>query len=121
MALLEQLKNFIRHGKSGKDMKPRDSGSSSGVSSKSKSRTGSRNVSPSRLAGEHLHSTSASSSSAALNQQDIAAGAAAANFNHNSANTEAASRIVAEERHQKSKMPNYPGLERYRLVEKMGE
>ncbi|GJJ71271.1 serine/threonine-protein kinase RCK2 [Entomortierella parvispora] len=118
MALLEQLKNFIRHGKSGKDMKPRDSGSSSCVSSKSKSRTGSRNVSPSRHAGEHQHSTSASSSSAALNQQAVTA---AANFNNNSTNTEAASRIVAEEKQQKSKMPKYPGLERYSLVEKMGD
>lgn len=34
---------------------------------------------------------------------------------------EAAARIVAEEREAKGKLPNYPGLERYKLVVKMGE
>ncbi|KAI9241216.1 MAG: hypothetical protein BYD32DRAFT_357784, partial [Podila humilis] len=34
---------------------------------------------------------------------------------------EAASRIVDEEKLAKNKMPVYPGLERYRLVEKMGD
>ena len=116
--LLEQLKNFIRHGKSGKDMKPRDSGtptqSPQHSSSKSKSRSGSRNPSPSRntaaaaLADQQNHATA---------QAANAAGGAGFNTN----NTEAASRIVAEEKQQKSKMPYYPGLERYKLVEKMGE
>jgi len=121
MALLEQLKNFIRHGKSGKDMKPRDSSGSSSINSKSKSRTGSRNVSPSRHAGEHQHqhSTSSSLSSSVATAQTTAGTGTAAHFNNS--NTEAASKIVAEERQQKNKMPVYPGLERYRLVEKMGE
>lgn len=30
-------------------------------------------------------------------------------------------RIVAEERESKGKLPRYPGLERYRLIEKMGD
>lgn len=30
-------------------------------------------------------------------------------------------RIVAEERESKGKLPKYPGLERYRLIEKMGD
>lgn len=30
-------------------------------------------------------------------------------------------RIVAEENESKGKLPNYPGLERWRLVEKMGD
>ncbi|KAG0046091.1 hypothetical protein BGZ83_008718 [Gryganskiella cystojenkinii] len=126
MALLEQLKNFIRHGKSGKDMKPRDSSGSSSINSKSKSRSGSRNVSPSRHAGEHQHQHSTSSSltsgpvaTAQHVSSTTTAAATAAHFNNS--NTEAASKIVAEERQQKSKMPNYPGLERYRLVEKMGD
>lgn len=114
--LLEQLKNFIRHGKSGKDMKPRDSGaptqSSQSYLGKSKSRTGSRNPSPSRDTA-----TASDSKGAALDANATAAAAA----NPNSTNTEAASRIVAEELQQKSKMPVYPGLERYKLVEKMGE
>ncbi|KAF9546323.1 hypothetical protein EC957_009812 [Mortierella hygrophila] len=124
--LLEQLKNFIRHGKSGKDMKPRES-SSTGLTSSSrssKSRNASRNNSPSRNTTASVGSTAiATEGTSAADIQDNGAATAAAvnatNFNNN--NTEAASRIVAEEKHQKSKMPVYPGLERYRLVEKMGE
>ncbi|KAI1314492.1 hypothetical protein EDD11_002109 [Mortierella claussenii] len=123
--LLEQLKNFIRHGKSGKDMKPRDSGasvhsSSQQSTSKSRSRVGSRNTSPSRsttaASGDH-HNAAAGS----YDPQDstVAMGAHGANFSNN--NTEAASRIVAEEKQQKSKMPVYSGLERYKLIEKMGD
>ncbi|KAF9138337.1 hypothetical protein BGX30_009266 [Mortierella sp. GBA39] len=125
--LLEQLKNFIRHGKSGKDMKPRESSSTTGLSSSSrssKSRNASRNNSPSRNTTASLGSTAiATEGTSAADIQDNGAATAAAvnatNFNNN--NTEAASRIVAEEKHQKSKMPVYPGLERYRLVEKMGD
>ncbi|KAF9189355.1 hypothetical protein BGZ51_009669 [Haplosporangium sp. Z 767] len=39
----------------------------------------------------------------------------------NSNRTEAASRMVAEEKHQRSKLPAYPGLERFTLLEKMGD
>ncbi|KAG9063059.1 hypothetical protein KI688_004659 [Linnemannia hyalina] len=125
--LLEQLKNFIRHGKSGKDMKPRESSSSTGLTSSSrssKSRNASRNNSPSRNTTASVGSTAiATEGTSAADIQDNGAATAAAvnatNFNNN--NTEAASRIVAEEKHQKSKMPVYPGLERYRLVEKMGD
>ncbi|KAF8933499.1 hypothetical protein BGZ47_010846 [Haplosporangium gracile] len=122
--LLEQLKNFIRHGKSGKDMKPRESSSSSSRSSKS--RNASRNNSPSRNTTASVGSPATATGGATATPADIqdngaatAAAVNAANFNNN--NTEAASRIVAEEKQQKSKMPVYPGLERYRLVEKMGD
>ncbi|KAG0203274.1 hypothetical protein BGX33_009214 [Mortierella sp. NVP41] len=131
--LLEQLKNFIRHGKSGKDMKPRDSSAPTSSSRSSKSRTASRNNSPSRnttastATGASVTAAASASASAATPTMDIqdngaaatAAAVNATNFNNN--NTEAASRIVAEEKQQKSKMPVYPGLERYRLVEKMGD
>ncbi|OAQ34026.1 hypothetical protein K457DRAFT_193520 [Linnemannia elongata AG-77] len=128
--LLEQLKNFIRHGKSGKDMKPRESSSSSAgptsSSRSSKSRNASRNNSPSRNTAASVGSTATggiTSAATPVDIQDTGAATAAAvnatNFNNN--NTEAASRIVAEEKQQKSKMPVYPGLERYRLVEKMGD
>lgn len=36
-------------------------------------------------------------------------------------NTEAASRMIAEENHQRNKLPVLPGLEQYTLLEKMGE
>ncbi|KAF9193517.1 hypothetical protein BGZ51_003072 [Haplosporangium sp. Z 767] len=126
--LLEQLKNFIRHGKSGKDMKPRDSGASgppTSQSAKSKSRSGSRNSSPNRNTASPPATSISTSTAAATKQQQhqgnnvTAQGANAAQFNNT--NTEAASRIVAEEKQQKSKMPVYPGLERYTLLEKMGD
>ncbi|KAG0223790.1 hypothetical protein BGW41_005359 [Actinomortierella wolfii] len=153
--LLEQLKNFIRHGKNGKQMTARDSGTSLETSHKSKSRGGSRNTSPSRT----LYSASAPASSLAsatfaareasetprqqddgknssgnnaqVNsskhhqqsqpQENTSSAAAAAAAAAPTTTTEAASRIVAEEKEQKSKMPVYPGLERYRLLEKMGD
>ncbi|KAF9969435.1 hypothetical protein BGZ65_011951, partial [Modicella reniformis] len=120
MALLEQLKNFIRHGKSGKDMKTRDSGASVQSSqlgqAKSKSRAGSRNPSPIR----DTTSLAAENMSDATLEASAASATAASAGNYNGTNTEAASRIVAEEKQQKSKMPVYPGLERYKLIEKMG-
>ncbi|KAF9336028.1 MAPK-activated protein kinase Srk1, partial [Linnemannia elongata] len=36
-------------------------------------------------------------------------------------NTEAASRMIAEENHQRNKLPVLPGLEQYTLLEKMGD
>lgn len=36
-------------------------------------------------------------------------------------NTEAASRMIDEENRQRNKLPVYPGLERFQLIEKMGE
>ena len=36
-------------------------------------------------------------------------------------NSFAIQQIVAEEREQRSKMPSYPGLERYQILDKMGE
>jgi len=115
--LLEQLKNFIRHGKSGKDMKPRDSGASvhSTSSTKSKSRMGSRNTSPSRITSSATSTTTGHTSP----QQNTNTNKNDSNIVHT--NKEAASRIVDEEKLAKNKMPVYPGLERYRLVEKMGE
>ncbi|KAK3831116.1 MAG: putative calcium/calmodulin-dependent protein kinase [Linnemannia gamsii] len=123
--LLEQLKNFIRHGKNGKDMKLRESSAPTSSSRSSKSRSASRNNSPSRnnTASTTTTTTVESTAGVSADPQDTGAATAAAvnatNFNNN--NTEAASRIVAEEKQQKSKMPVYPGLERYRLVEKMGD
>jgi hypothetical protein len=36
-------------------------------------------------------------------------------------NTEAATRMIDEENRQRTKLPVYPGLERFQLIEKMGE
>ncbi|KAF9578140.1 MAPK-activated protein kinase Srk1, partial [Lunasporangiospora selenospora] len=123
--LLEQLKNFIRHGKSGKDMKPRDSGTSINSSPHPKS-SKSRTSSPSRTSGGAA-SIDSTASSATARASTYVPGSTTANGGigstsaSNNVNTEAASRIVAEEKQQKSMMPVYPGLERYRLVEKMGD
>ncbi|KAG0255869.1 hypothetical protein DFQ27_006010 [Actinomortierella ambigua] len=147
--LLEQLKNFIRHGKNGKQMTARDSGTSLDSSHhKPKSRGGSRNTSPSRTLNMTANTTQSSTTFTAREasetprKDDSKNSHNNTNFNSTSSSkyqqphetapssttaaaptttTEAASRIVAEEKEQKSKMPVYPGLERYRLLEKMGD
>ena len=40
---------------------------------------------------------------------------------HNVEYNKAAARIVAEEREAKGRLPRYPGLERFKLLDKMGE
>ncbi|KAF9272688.1 hypothetical protein BGZ68_002209, partial [Mortierella alpina] len=45
----------------------------------------------------------------------------AATLNNNYNNTETASRMVEEQKQQRSRMPVYPGLERFTLLEKMGD
>ncbi|KAF9970348.1 hypothetical protein BGZ73_006949 [Actinomortierella ambigua] len=149
--LLEQLKNFIRHGKNGKQMTARDSGTSLESSLKSKSRGGSRNTSPSRTLNmtssappssttitareasetprqdgiknnhNNFNINSTSSKHHNNNQQQPHETTSSTTATAPTTTTEAASRIVAEEKEQKSKMPVYPGLERYRLLEKMGD
>ena len=43
------------------------------------------------------------------------------NTKYNPEYNEAAARIVAEEREAKHRLPRYPGLERFKLLDKMGE
>lgn len=67
-------------------------------------------------------------SAAAVNNQNVAAraghaaaAAVDAQQKKDQADPEVLERIIAEEREAKGKLPSYPGLERYTLIEKMGD
>ena len=54
-------------------------------------------------------------------QQRAAAAAAAQSASPDPVYNEAAARIVAEEKEARGKLPAYPGLDKYKLILKMGE
>jgi serine/threonine-protein kinase RCK2 len=103
------LKNFIRHGKQARDRSPDDG-----------------HVTQSQPYSSAMQS---SRSAPAAAQAAQAAQYAAYELNKNTQQNakytaeynEAAQRIVAEEREAKNRLPRYPGLERFRLIDKMGE
>ncbi|KAK9477385.1 kinase-like domain-containing protein [Lipomyces japonicus] len=90
MPVLENLKNFIRHGKQA---------------------TETSNVEYDRYGNEIANSTA---------KVDNISSMADYSDNKNNYN-EAITRIVAEEKEQQSKLPMYPGLDRWQLIEKMGD
>jgi hypothetical protein len=72
------------------------------------------------------HGDAYSTNAAGHNGQAQAGNAAAHHQKHGENKTkkvdqEELARIVAEERESKGKLPKYPGLERWRLIEKMGD
>jgi serine/threonine-protein kinase RCK2 len=137
MSTIQNLKNFIRHGKQARAAEPpRDQPTTniSPVHAHQQQRQQGQAISdptirtqnqyyqqPQQLPGEY--------SAAAVNQQNVAAqaGLAAANAagqgqKIQNLNREAdLQQIINEEREQKGKIPKYPGLERYILLEKMGD
>jgi hypothetical protein len=90
MPMIEQLKNFIRHGKQA-----------------------SKHVNPENITdnGEHYPKSPV----------PVDNYRAYPEIKTRADNSTAIQQIVAEEREQRNKMPIYPGLERYQLLEKMGE
>lgn len=135
MSTIQNIKNLIRHGKAQKQEPPRDQPTT--------------NVSPVHVQQQKYHHGISEPQIGHHKQQQYQAGAndpgqfsvaagdnrnLAAQANHaaaqaqaknqkvqgNSRNTHIES-LVAEEREKASKMPRYPGLERYLLIEKMGD
>jgi serine/threonine-protein kinase RCK2 len=137
MSTIQNLKNFIRHGKQARAAEPpRDQPTTniSPVHAHQQQRQQGKAISdpnvrvqnqhyqqPQQLPGEY--------SAAAVHQQNVAAqvGLAAAHIAGHGQKLQNSSReadlqqIVNEEREQKGKFPKYPGLERYILLEKMGD
>lgn len=102
--MCQNLKNFIRHGK---QARTGDSPNANQTAfTETYQQTQARDM-QTKLAAE----------TAAQERAQRAAQAKAADPVYN----EAAARIVAEEREAKGKLPNYPGLDKYKLVVKMGE
>lgn len=90
MPVIEQLKNFIRHGK---------------------------NAVAASVGGDNAVGSAPSSRQQYADDTQQSTNVAP----EQKTNFEAAAFIVEEEKLAKSKMPFYPGLERYQLIEKMGE
>lgn len=157
MSTIQNLKNFIRHGKQARDSKsPPDQPAVSNVHAQQQrfnNNYGNNAGSPQRGHNEQkAHDQYAMSDPNVYQHQPLQANAAQGDFslaaggdNRNIAakagqaaanavdqnqkkqqarkdvDPEVLERIVAEERESKGKLPRYPGLERWELVEKMGD
>lgn len=151
MSTIQNLKNFIRHGKQARDAKsPPDQPAVSNVHAQQQRHNNYGN-SP-RQNEQKVHDNYAMSDPNVYQHQPLQANAphgdfsvAAGGDNRNIAaqagqaaghaveqnqkkqqarkdvDPEVLERIVAEERESKGKLPRYPGLERWELVEKMGD
>ncbi|GAM85415.1 hypothetical protein ANO11243_034220 [Dothideomycetidae sp. 11243] len=124
MSTIQNLKNFIRHGKQARDAKSPPDQAVSNVHAQQQR----FNDYQPKQQGEY--------SAAAIDNRNVVAKAghaaahAAEQHQKQSAKSsekqkqvdkEVLERIVAEEREAKGKLPRYPGLERYQLIEKMGD
>lgn len=150
MATIQNFKNFLRHGKQARATHSPHAEPTTNVSAVHAQQQRYNNYAPSPPQDHHhavtdpnvmdhkpLHANvpQADYSAAAVNNQNQAAragdAAARAAADHHKAQAakqakkeidpEVLERIVAEEREQKGKLPKYPGLERWILLEKMGD
>ena len=150
MSTIQNLKNFIRHGKQARDGRsPQDQATTHVSPVHAQQHRGHQNYNNgAQQQAQHAHGVSEpnvyehkpvhghapqqeySAQPADNRQQAARAGHAAANaVDQNQKKKQAQQeydpsvleRIVAEERESKGKLPRYPGLERYQLVEKMGD
>lgn len=148
MSTIQNLKNFIRHGKQARASN-HPHGDPTTTVSPVHAQQQRYNTPPQPYhgltepeMGDHKplqagHVQAAEFSSANIDQRNVAAqaGGAAARvagdhqkLNHGGSverkkdyDPTVIERIVAEERESKGKLPRYPGLDRYRLIEKMGD
>ncbi|KAK3330024.1 Pkinase-domain-containing protein [Apodospora peruviana] len=143
MSTIQQLKNFIRHGKQARVANPDDSARTKHDDSPPHQQHIPKNMPPpvsepefgASPAGHHHGLPDAYSASAAPGHgQHRAAQAANVAAHHAEADQTAANKtkakrvpdeniakLVAEENASKTRFPRYPGLERWELVEKMGD
>lgn len=143
MATIQSLKNFIRHGKQARDTRsPPDQATTHvspvhaqqqrhadyGVISEPNVYTAHKAPPPPAATGQQ-HDYSAPAAGDGRNVAARAGHAAAGAVEQQQKREQKTrdyensvlERIVAEERENKSKLPHYPGLERWTLVEKMGD
>ena len=109
MAVIESFKNFIRHGKQARQDSPLAGSANAAAAEKAYREQQAREL-QAKAQAERLAQEQAAAAAAAAQQQK-----------GQPVYDEAAARIVAEEREAKGKLPHYPGLEKYKLVVKMGE
>ncbi|KAL0935479.1 Serine/threonine-protein kinase srk1 [Colletotrichum truncatum] len=130
MSTIQQLKNFIRHGKQARVANNDEPVAKSQNSPPPKARMGVSE--PAHAGAPPAHAVPDAYSVAADGQNRAAqAGHAAAHAVEPAQNKTSKSnknidsahlaKLIAEENESKSKFPRYPGLERWELVEKMGD
>jgi serine/threonine-protein kinase RCK2 len=134
MSTIQNLKNFIRHGKQARVVDPPTTNISPvhaqhqkhqgyGVSEPSAAYQHQQQQHPTEKLIDGTHSVGA------VDNRNVAAQAAAAAVQAQGKQQKVQAggmeaeiqQIVAEEREKQGKLPQYPGLERYRLVAKMGD
>lgn len=131
MSTIQNLKNFIRHGKQARAADvPRDQPTTN-VSpvhaQQQKYHHGISEPAPVRQVHNNVQPQPGEYSVAALDNRNVAAQAGGAAAQVQGKNQKVSQReaeiaaIVAEEREKAGKLPRYPGLERYVLSEKMGD
>lgn len=106
MSTIQQLKNFIRHGKQARTTNPADE-------------TSSRKSDPSHPT-QHKAATEPSQTQAQY-QEAADLHAEEVQRQKKRYDDEKLAKLVAEENASKSKFPRYPGLERWELIDKMGD
>ena len=133
MSTIQNLKNFIRHGKQARAADPPRDQPTTNLSpvhaQQQKYNYGhSEPVAPQRQPQAQFQPQPADYSTAAIDNRNAvaqaghaAAHAAAKNQKINAQRDAEIQAIVAEEREKAGKLPRYPGLERYILLEKMGD
>ncbi|KAK4032409.1 kinase-like domain-containing protein [Parachaetomium inaequale] len=113
MSTIQQLKNFIRHGKQARvvdDPPPKQQ------------QPATKNTMAARVTEPIFGTASAAKSEAASHHEPAQAQAIDVKTKHHKrVPDENIAKLVAEENESKSKFPHYPGLERWELLEKMGD
>ncbi|KAK4243405.1 kinase-like domain-containing protein [Corynascus novoguineensis] len=121
MSTIQQLKNFIRHGKQARVV---DESSRSKNDSSSPTQHQAKTGTMGSSSTEPTVSTSSAAKSEGSARYDSASqpqSADAKTKQNKRVPDENIAKLVAEENESKSKFPNYPGLERWELLEKMGD
>ncbi|KAK6340055.1 hypothetical protein TWF730_001830 [Orbilia blumenaviensis] len=125
MPMIENLKNFIRHGKQARDpgpAPPTTASTHAHAHAVTEPAFGQLPKQHDDRAGEYTVGGGGAQANLAAQAEHQAAQKQAAKQRLEDEDREAAvARIVAEERENKGRLPRYPGLERWNLIEKMGD
>ncbi|KAL2271360.1 hypothetical protein VTJ83DRAFT_731 [Remersonia thermophila] len=116
MSTIQQLKNFIRHGKQARVMD--DAARAKQNAAASPQQQHQQAPAQNNTATTHKADPSAGVPST---HREPAHAHADAKAKHKRIPEENIAQLVAEEKESKSKFPHYPGLERWQLIEKMGD
>jgi serine/threonine-protein kinase RCK2 len=133
MSAIQNIKNFIRHGKQAKISNAEPTAHVSNVHAQPAA-ISDPNVIDLSKSLQPAHALPNEFSTAAVDNRNVAANAADAaahvagqnqkngsNANRKDVDPAVLEQIIAEERAAKGKLPKYPGLDRWTLLEKMGD